>query len=73
MTEEEIKKTWSGLRTPFLIGLVVFIISLLFHRLGDKRPTPQTISFLGCILGLVFMFFPGRKMLKFRKYLKSKD
>lgn len=71
MTEENIKKSWRNLITPFLIGLVVFIISILFHYLGSKRPTPQTTSFFGCVLGLVFMVFTGIKMLKFRKYLKT--
>jgi hypothetical protein len=71
MIEEYIKKSWRNLITPFLIGFVIFILSLLFHYLGSKRPTPQTISFFGCVLGLVFMVFTGIKMLKFRRYLES--
>jgi len=71
MTEEYIKKSWRNLITPFLIGFVIFMVSILFHFLGSKRPTPQTISFFGCVLGLVFMVFTGIKMLKFRGYLKS--
>jgi hypothetical protein len=67
MNEENIKKTWRNLLTPFLIGLIVFAISLAFNRFGSKRPIPQTLS----LFGLVFMFFPGRKMLKFKKYLKQ--
>lgn len=71
MTEENIKKSWQNLLIPFSIGLIVFIVSLLFHRLGSKRPTPQTISLFCCVLGLVFMFFSGIKMWKFKKHLKS--
>ncbi|MGV6831432.1 MAG: hypothetical protein ACWA5P_07720 [bacterium] len=71
MTEEYIKKSWRNLVTPFIIGLVVLIVSILFHRLGSKKPTPQTISLFGCVLGMVFIVFSGMKMLKFRKYLKS--
>ena len=73
MTEENIKKTWRNLFTPFLIGIVIFIVSLLFHRLGSKRPTPQTISLFGCVLGFVFILFSGMKILKFRKYLKTEN
>jgi len=73
MTKQEIKKTWRDLLTPFCIGLLIFIISVIFNRLGSKRPTPQTLSLFGCILGFVFVFFPGIKILKFRKYLKSKN
>tara|TARA_B100001971_G_C18111914_1_gene494665 strand:+ start:61 stop:288 length:228 start_codon:yes stop_codon:yes gene_type:complete len=71
MTEENIKKSWRNLLIPFIIGLIVFIVSFLFHQLGSKRPTPQTISLFGCVFGIVFMFFLGMKMLKFRKYLKN--
>tara|TARA_Y100000815_G_scaffold117945_1_gene106476 strand:+ start:2161 stop:2388 length:228 start_codon:yes stop_codon:yes gene_type:complete len=71
MTEENIKKSWRNLLIPFIIGLIVFIVSFLFHQLGSKRPTPQTLSLFGCVFGIVFMFFPGMKMLKFRKYLKN--
>ena len=71
MTEENIKKSWRNLLIPFIIGLIVFIVSFLFHQLGSKRPTPQTISLFGCVFGIVFMFFPGMKMLKLRKYLKN--
>ncbi|MFD2541377.1 hypothetical protein ACFSSB_03535 [Lacinutrix gracilariae] len=73
MTEENIKKTWRNLFTPFLIGIVIFIVALLFHRLGSKRPTPQTISLFGCVLGFVFILFSGMKILKFRKYLKTEN
>ncbi len=69
MTEENIRK---NLRIQFIIGLVIFILSILFHRLGSKKPTPQTISFFGCILGIVFMVFTGSQMLKFKKYLKDR-
>ena len=71
MTEENIKKSWRNLLTPFIIGLVVLIASILFHRLGSKRATPQTISLFGCVFGIVFMVIPGIKMIQFRKYLKS--
>jgi len=73
MTEENIKKTWRNLLTPFLIGIVIFIVALLFHCLGSKRPTPQTISLFGCVLGFVFILFSGMKILKFRKYLKTEN
>jgi fucose 4-O-acetylase-like acetyltransferase len=73
MNEESIKKSWRNLLIPFLIGLTVFTISLVLNQFGSKRPTPQTLSLFGCVLGLVFMFFPGIKMLKFKKYLKEKE
>lgn len=73
MTKKEIRKTWYNLLTPFIIGLLVFIVSLVFNQFGSKRPTPQTLSLFGCVFGLVFMIFPGRKMLKFRRYLKSNN
>jgi len=37
MTKEEIKKTWRSLLIPFTIGIIVFIISILFHQLGSKK------------------------------------
>jgi len=71
MTEENIKKSWKNIITPFVIGLVIFIVSILFHRLGSKRPTPQTLSLFGCVLGIIFMIFSGNKIIKFKKYLKE--
>ena len=71
MTEETIKKTWRNLLIPFSIGLLVLIVSILLYRLGSKKPLPQTISLFGCVFGVVFMIFPGLKMIKFRKYLKN--
>ena len=71
MTEEHIKKSWRNLLIPFCIGVIIFLVSLYFNQYGSKRPTPQTISLFGCVLGLIFIIFPGIKMIKFRRYLKQ--
>ena len=71
MTEENIKKSWRNLLTPFIIGLIVLIVSIAFNRLGSKKPIPQTISLFGCVFGIVFMVIPAMQMMKFRKYLKN--
>ncbi len=71
MDKIEIKKTWRKLLTPIIIGLVVFTFSFLYYIYGSKLARPQTISFFGCIFGLVFMIFPGIKALRFRAYLKQ--
>lgn len=73
MTEENIKKSWKNLLIPFCIGLVIFFVSLYFNRFGSKSPTPQTISLFGCVLGLIFIIFPGIKMIKFKNYLKQNN
>jgi hypothetical protein len=71
MTDDNIKKSWRNLVIPFCIGLVILFASLYANRFGSKRPTPQTISLFGCVLGLIFIIFPGIKMIKFRNYLKQ--
>ena len=71
MTEENIRKSWRNLLTPFIIGVIVLIISILFHQLGSKKAIPQTISFFGCVFGIVFIVSPGYKMIKFKKHLKN--
>ena len=71
MTEENIKKSWKNLLIPFCIGIIIFLVSLYFNRFGSKRPTPQTISLFGCVLGLIFIIFPGIKMIKFKQFLKQ--
>lgn len=57
---------------PFVIGLIVLTSSVLFHRLGSKRPGPQTLWLFAGIFGAVFTLFPGIKMIKFRQYLKTR-
>lgn len=73
MTEDNIKKSWRNLLIPFCIGLVIFLVSIYFNRFGSKRPTPQTISLFGCILGLIFIIFPGIRMIKFKTFLKQNN
>jgi uncharacterized membrane protein YdcZ (DUF606 family) len=71
MNADDIKATWKKLITPFVIGLVVFILAILFHNFGSKRPLPQTLSLFGGVFGLVFIVSSVTKMIKFNKYLKS--
>lgn len=72
MNEKEIKQTWRKLVTPFFIGIIVLIVAILFHRLGSKRPGPQTLWLFAGVLGAVFVLFPGIKIIKFRQYLKTR-
>jgi uncharacterized membrane protein YiaA len=72
MTEEEIKQTWKRLITPIIIGIVLLLVGVLWHRLGSKRSGFQVISFFVGLLGSVFIVLPGLKAMKFRKFLKSK-
>ncbi|WP_040282119.1 hypothetical protein [Psychroserpens damuponensis] len=71
MTEENIKKSWRNLLIPICIGIIIFLVALYFNRFGSKRPTPQTISLFGCVLGLIFIIFPGIRMIKFKTFLKQ--
>ena len=71
MDQKEIKKTWRKLIVPFLIGITILVTSILAHRLGSKRPGPQTIWLFSGILGGVLTLFPGLKMLKFNRYLNK--
>jgi len=64
MTEENIRNLLSSL----INGLIVLIISILLHQLGSKKAFPQTISFFGCVFGIVFIVSSGYRMIEFRKY-----
>lgn len=71
MNQEEIKKTWTNLMIPLIIGLIILVTAILFHQLGSKRPTPQSISLFGCLFGVIFIIAPLNKIIKFKKYLDS--
>lgn len=73
MHQKEIQSTWKNLIIPFTIGIIILTTAILFHRLGSKRPGPQTFWAFAGILGAVFVVVPGLKMMKFRNYLKSID
>jgi hypothetical protein len=70
MTENEIKKSWRNLITPFIVYIVLFIIAIGLNKFGSKKPTPQTVSLFASVFCLTFMFFYGVKIIKFRKHLK---
>ncbi len=71
MAPEEIKKTWNNLLSPFIVGLIAFIASVLIYLFGSPNFNYQLLGFFGSIFGLIFMGFPGVKMLQFRRYLKQ--
>jgi len=73
MDEREIRKSWRKLIIPFVSGLIILITAILFHRLGSKRPGPQTLWIFAGVLGAIFTLFPGIKMIKFRQYLKDRN
>lgn len=73
MNDKEIKRTWRKLITPFVFGVIVLIIAILFHQLGSKRPGPQTFWLFAGIFGVVFIIFPGMKIIKFRQYNKTRE
>lgn len=73
MDKRTIDRTWRNLIVPFVLGAVLMIVALLCHRLGSKRPGPQTFWFFAGVLGVVLVVFPGAKMLGFRRYLKSNE
>ena len=72
MDNKEIKTIWKKLIIPFVIGLIMLITAILFHRLGSKRPGPQTLWLAAGVFGAVFTLFPGIKIIKFRQYLKTR-
>ncbi len=73
MTPEEIKRTWTQLIIPFVIGLVVLIVAIICHRFGSKRPGPQTLWLFVGMLGGVFTTVIGVKLIKFKRYLTTLD
>lgn len=73
MNDREIRKTWRKLIIPFVSGLIILIIAILFHRLGSKRPGSQTLWLFAGVLGAIFTLLPGIKMIKFRQYLKDRN
>ena len=73
MNQSEIKSTWRKLLLPLLLGLVILITSILFHRLGSKRPGPQTLSMFSGLFGVMLTGFSGFKLYKFKKYLASNE
>ncbi|WP_033957976.1 hypothetical protein [Psychroserpens jangbogonensis] len=70
MTEDELKKTWKKTITPFIVFVVLLIVSVLFNRLGSKKPTPQTVSLFASVYSLTFTIFYAIKIIKFRQTLK---
>jgi hypothetical protein len=72
MDDKEIKRTWRTLITMFVIGVIVLTTAILFHRLGSKRPGPQTLWLFAGVFGVVFTVFPGIKIIKFRQYLRTR-
>lgn len=73
MDEQAIKKTWAKLLIPMAVGLLILLTAILFHRLGSKRPGPQTLWMFVGVLGAIFILFPGVKALKFRRYLQKQS
>ena len=71
MDQKEISKTWRKLIIPVIIGVILLITSILNHRLGSKRPGPQTLWFFAGVLGAIFTILPGFKLLKFNRYLNK--
>ena len=71
MTENELRTTWKKTIIPFIVWIVVLIVSVLFNRLGSKRPTPQTVSLFASVYSLTFTIFYAIKIIKFRKNLEQ--
>lgn len=71
MTESELKNTWKKIIRGFIIWVVLLIISVLYNRLGSKKPIPQTISLIASVYSLTLVFFYSVKIIKFRTYLKQ--
>ncbi|WP_047545803.1 hypothetical protein [Psychroserpens sp. Hel_I_66] len=73
MTENEIKKNWKNLITPFIVYIALFIIALGLNRFGSKKPTPQTVSLFASVFCLTFIFFYGVKIINFKKFLNESN
>ena len=73
MTQEEIKKTWKDLFIHFLIGVLILIVAILFHRLGSKRSTPQTLWLFVGVFGSILSIYAGNRLLKFYRFLKGNN
>ncbi|GEM_PF-1865094 len=73
MDDTEIRRTWRKLIVPFIMGLIILIVAIIFHRFGSKRPGPQALWFFVAVLGAVFTAFPGFQMLRFRQHLKNRN
>lgn len=71
MTDTELKKTWKHIITPFIIWILLLVVSVLFNRLGSKKPTPQTVSLFASVYSVTFTIFYGIKIVTFRKKLKQ--
>ena len=71
MTETELKKTWKKTITPFIVFVVLLIISVLYNRLGSKKPTPQTVSLFASVYCFTFTIFYAIKIIKFRNFIKQ--
>lgn len=71
MTDSELKTTWKKTITPFIIWIIVLMISVLINRLGSKKPTAQTVSLFASVYSLTFTIFYAIKIILFRKKLKQ--
>ncbi|MBR9914450.1 MAG: hypothetical protein GYB32_06425 [Algicola sp.] len=72
MTDEERKYLKKELITPVIVWMILFVIALLFNRLGSKKPTPQTVSFFASVFSFTFIVFYGIKWIKFKTHIKKK-
>ncbi len=71
MTENELREKWKKTITPFIVFVLLLIVSVLFNRLGSKKPIPQTVSLFASVYSLTFTIFYGIKIIKFRQILKQ--
>lgn len=73
MEKEQIKKTWKDLLIHFFVGVTILIVAILFHRLGSKRSTPQTLWLFVGVFGSVLSVYAGNRILKFYSFLKKNN
>ncbi|WCO03377.1 hypothetical protein [Psychroserpens ponticola] len=71
MTENELKNTWNKIIRSFAIWIVLLIISVLYNRLGSKKPIPQIISLIASVYSVTLVFFYSVKIIKLRTYIKQ--
>lgn len=70
--ENEIKKYRLRLVKQFIVGFLILIISILFHLLGSKKPTPQALWFFAGVFGSTLLVFTLVQWIKLKKYLNQK-
>lgn len=70
MDKKQITRTWISLIIPFTAGSLLFIYGL-YRYFSNTGAASQVRYFFVCLLGATLIYFAGKKIWTFRRWLKE--